>query len=176
MLTKDTLQKLSRGFIRSLSPKRAIAPSVCFRVKIPQDKLDLLVGMRLEDRYYVMSLLGKGGMSLVYKAKDLRTGQVVAVKCLRTQVLGDEMVVKRFEREADVLNRLNHPRIVSFLRIRHQQAWTAVFRDGLPGWHQSRRNSSQTRASGSRQVSRHFSSKSPPLSDMLINTMRSIAI
>lgn len=114
MLTKDTLQKLPRGFRRSLSPKRAIAPSVAFRIKIPQDKLDLLVGMRLEDRYYVMSLLGKGGMSLVYKAKDLKTGQVVAVKCLRTQVLGDEMVVKRFEREADVLNRLNHPRIVSF--------------------------------------------------------------
>ena len=114
MLTKDTLQKLPKGFKRSLAPNRAINPNIGFRVQIPQDKLDLLVGMRLEDRYYVMSLLGKGGMSLVYKAKDLKTGQVVAVKCLRTQVLGDEMVVKRFEREADVLNRLNHPRIVSF--------------------------------------------------------------
>jgi serine/threonine protein kinase len=115
MLTKDTLLKLPKRFERSLSSKHAMLDRrVGFRVRIPQDKLDLLVGMRLEDRYYVMSLLGKGGMSLVYKAKDLKTGEVVAVKCLRTQVLGDEMVVKRFQREADVLNRLNHPRIVSF--------------------------------------------------------------
>lgn len=114
MLTKDTLRKLPKRFKRSLSSKRVIDPKIGFKVRIPQDKLDLLVGMRLEDRYYVMSLLGKGGMSLVYKAKDLKTGEVVAVKCLRTQVLGDEMVVKRFQREADVLNRLNHPRIVSF--------------------------------------------------------------
>lgn len=114
MLTKDTMQFISKGLKRSLSKKRAIDPRTEFRVKIPQDKLDLLVGVTLEDRYYVMSLLGKGGMSLVYKAKDKKTGEVVAVKCLRTQVLGDEMVVKRFQREAEVLNRLNHPRIVQF--------------------------------------------------------------
>ena len=118
MLTKDTLQFLNRGMTRSLSPTRTPVPATgqlpSFKTQIPRDKLDLLVGMTLEDRYYVLSLLGKGGMSLVYKAKDLKTGEVVAVKCLRTQVLGDEMVVKRFKREADVLNRLNHPRIVQF--------------------------------------------------------------
>ena len=52
-------------------------------------------------------------MSLVYKAKDLSTGKVVAVKALRTQGLGDETIVKRFKQEAEVLHRLNHPRIVS---------------------------------------------------------------
>lgn len=118
MLTKDTLRKIYLGFIRSLSPKLARNPEtgelITYQILIPQDKLDLLVGITLEDRYYVLSLLGKGGMSLVYKAKDLKSGEIVAVKCLRTQVLGDEMVVKRFKREADVLNRLNHPRIVTF--------------------------------------------------------------
>lgn len=118
MLTKDTLRFISRGFIRSLSGTIArnseTGELITYQILIPQDKLDLLVGITLEDRYYVLSLLGKGGMSLVYKAKDLKTGEVVAVKCLRTQVLGDEMVVKRFKREADVLNRLNHPRIVTF--------------------------------------------------------------
>lgn len=83
-----------------------------YRVRIPKDKLDLLVGATLENRYYVLSVLGKGGMSLVYKAKDLKTSEIVAVKTLRTQALADEMIVKRFQREAEVLNRLNHPRIV----------------------------------------------------------------
>ncbi|MDZ4832180.1 MAG: protein kinase [Candidatus Melainabacteria bacterium] len=118
MLTKDTRRFVSRGFIRSLSGtvarKSDTGELVTYQILIPQDKLDLLVGITLEDRYYVMSLLGKGGMSLVYKAKDMKTGEIVAVKCLRTQVLGDEMVVKRFKREADVLDRLNHPRIVNF--------------------------------------------------------------
>jgi serine/threonine protein kinase len=118
MLTDDTLKFISRGIKRSLSSKIVKDPTSGelprYRILIPQDKLDLLVGITLEDRYYILSLLGKGGMSLVYKAKDLKTGEVVAVKCLRTQVLGDENVVKRFKREADVLNRLNHPRIVTF--------------------------------------------------------------
>lgn len=116
MLTKYTVPFIRKGIDRSLADERGpltIKPTN-YRVHIPQDKLDLLVGATLEDRYYVLSLLGKGGMSLVYKAKDMKTDEIVAVKCLRTQVLGDENVVKRFKREADVLNRLNHPRIVQF--------------------------------------------------------------
>jgi len=117
-LIKDTLKYLNKGFKRSLSKRGVVnkdtGQSPRYRIQIPKDKLDLLVGITLENRYYVLSLLGKGGMSLVYKAKDLQSGQVVAVKCLRTQVLGDENIVKRFKREADVLDRLNHPRIVQF--------------------------------------------------------------
>ncbi len=86
---------------------------VGYRVRKPKDKRDLLVGTVLKDRYFVLSIIGKGGMSLVYKAKDLSTGKVVAVKALRTQGLGDETIVKRFKQEAEVLHRLNHPRIVS---------------------------------------------------------------
>jgi serine/threonine protein kinase len=52
-------------------------------------------------------------MSVVYRAKTKDTGKVVAVKTLRTQGLTDEMLVKRFQREAELLSRLNHPRIVN---------------------------------------------------------------
>ncbi len=112
MLTKDTMQFLSLRIARRLA--RSASAGLQYQVRIPSDKLDLLVGARLDNRYYVLSLLGKGGMSLVYKAKDLKTGEIVAVKSLRTQVLSDETLVKRFKREADVLQRLNHPRIVQF--------------------------------------------------------------
>ncbi len=118
MLTKDTIQFILGRVSQTLSYSRRLNRRTDeitrYRVQIPDDKLDLLVGMTLDNRYYVLSLLGQGGMSLVYKAKDLKTAEIVAVKCLRTQVLKDEMVVKRFKREADVLNRLNHPRIVQF--------------------------------------------------------------
>ncbi|MBX9670233.1 MAG: serine/threonine protein kinase [Candidatus Obscuribacterales bacterium] len=118
MLTKDTIQFISGRVNQTLSYSRLMnkrnSEITRYRVQVPDDKLDLLTGMTLDNRYYVLSLLGQGGMSLVYKAKDLKTAEIVAVKCLRTQVLKDEMVVKRFKREADVLNRLNHPRIVQF--------------------------------------------------------------
>jgi serine/threonine protein kinase len=84
-----------------------------YRIKIPPDFLDLLVGATLGNRYVVLSVIGRGGMSVVYKAKEMSTGEVVAVKTLRTHSLTDEMVVKRFQREAELLSRLNHPRIVN---------------------------------------------------------------
>jgi serine/threonine protein kinase len=84
-----------------------------YRVFIPPDAKDLLVGCTVADKYYVLSVLGVGGMSLVYKAKTLeKRARVVALKTLRVQGVNDEMLVKRFQREAELLHRLNHPRIV----------------------------------------------------------------
>ncbi len=85
-----------------------------YRIKRKPDALDSLIGITVAERYYVMSLVGQGGMSVVYKAKNLKRTRpaVVAVKTLRTQGLKDESVVKRFQREAELLGSLNHPRIV----------------------------------------------------------------
>ncbi|MBI1271332.1 protein kinase [bacterium] len=110
MLTEETRINLGLPFKKDAFKAGG---HVGYRVRKPRDKRDLLVGTVLKDRYFVLSIIGKGGMSLVYKAKDLSTGKVVAVKALRTQGLGDETIVKRFKQEAEVLHRLNHPRIVS---------------------------------------------------------------
>ncbi|MGD9683316.1 MAG: serine/threonine protein kinase [Candidatus Obscuribacterales bacterium] len=116
MLSKETLKYLSlridRALARGSRSGQPVDP-LCYRVRVPKDKLDLLVGTFLKDRYFVLSILGKGGMSLVYRAKDMHTGKIVALKALRTQGMGDEVLVKRFRLEAEVLHRLNHPRIVS---------------------------------------------------------------
>ncbi|HEY9733195.1 MAG TPA: serine/threonine-protein kinase [Drouetiella sp.] len=84
-----------------------------YRVFIPSDAKDLLVGARVANRYYVLSVLGHGGMSVVYKARIMgKNSRIVALKTLRTQGLNDELIVKRFQREAELLSKLNHPRIV----------------------------------------------------------------
>jgi len=107
-----------RKFDRALEFQASPLPSTDklprYRVRIPRDAKDLLVGMTLAGRYYVLSVLGFGGMSVVYKAKTLGRSKpgIVAVKTLRTLGLNDELVVKRFQREADLLGHLNHPRIV----------------------------------------------------------------
>ena len=83
-----------------------------YRVAMPENAQDLLVGQVLANKYYVLSVLGFGGMSVVYKGKQMAKKRIVAVKTLRVQGLSDERTVKRFQREAELLSHLNHPRIV----------------------------------------------------------------
>src|SRR5262245_32138136 len=59
----------------------------------------------LQDRYRIVSLLGKGGMGAVYEAVDQKFGSTVAIK--ETLVSGDELA-RAFEREARLLNMLRH--------------------------------------------------------------------
>ncbi|HEY1297742.1 MAG TPA: serine/threonine-protein kinase [Chloroflexota bacterium] len=62
----------------------------------------------LANRYLILELVGTGGVSRVYRALDLRTNTLVAVKHLLTHA---PAVHARFEREADLLARLRHPSI-----------------------------------------------------------------
>jgi serine/threonine protein kinase len=72
-----------------------------------------LLGKTLVDRYKVISLLGRGGMSEVFKAEHLMMGRMVAIKAIRMVVGSEyELNLKRFQQEARVISRLKHPNIV----------------------------------------------------------------
>ena len=62
--------------------------------------------------FRVIELLGKGGMASVYKAYQARLGRHVALKVLPQEFLHDDNFAKRFEREARIVARLEHPHIV----------------------------------------------------------------
>jgi serine/threonine protein kinase len=67
------------------------------------------------DRYQINESLGQGGMATVYRAYDTRLEREVAIKLIRTEIFGQtllEQVLKRFEREARALAKLDHPNIV----------------------------------------------------------------
>lgn len=66
----------------------------------------------LNNRYKILSQLGKGGMALVYKAADLSINRVVAIKMIRTDRKLTASALKRFDREAKFLAKLDHPNIV----------------------------------------------------------------
>jgi serine/threonine protein kinase len=61
--------------------------------------------------FKILSLLGKGGMGEVYRARDTRLGRDVAIKILPTEFSRDQERVSRFQREAEVLASLSHPNI-----------------------------------------------------------------
>ncbi|MGN0844549.1 MAG: serine/threonine-protein kinase [Kiritimatiellia bacterium] len=69
-------------------------------------------GMVLEENYKIQSVIGEGGMGIVYLATDLRLGRFVAVKRLRPAHRNDPALRSRFLREARTAARLNSAHIV----------------------------------------------------------------
>jgi hypothetical protein len=71
-------------------------------------------GQRVADRFEIQSRAAEGGMATVYRAHDLSTGEVVALKVLRTNHAEAEDLA-RFEREAHTLADLSHPAVVRYV-------------------------------------------------------------
>lgn len=74
-----------------------------------------LVGEEFAGRYELEQVLGIGGMCVVYRAREMQSSVAVAVKLIRLDRKGSELVSKRFRREARIISRLNHPNIVELL-------------------------------------------------------------
>jgi len=66
---------------------------------------------KLGNRYEVASELGRGGMGVVYRARDPLLNREVAVKVLATTELTTE-IEERFQREAQIVAQMDHPGIV----------------------------------------------------------------
>ena len=71
----------------------------------------------LANRYRLTEQIGMGGMAIVYKAVDLRTGHNVAVKVLRPEYNEDREFISRFQREADAASKMTHHNIVNLLDV-----------------------------------------------------------
>jgi len=74
-------------------------------------------GMVFAERYKLVDYLGQGGMSLVYRAIDIRTGHNVAVKILKSEYNNDSEFLERFQREAHAAGRMSHHNIVNLLDV-----------------------------------------------------------
>jgi serine/threonine protein kinase len=74
-----------------------------------------VVGELFAGRYELEELAGAGGMSSVYRARDLRLNRRVAVKILDDRCSSDPALVSRFSREARAVAQLAHPHIVTIL-------------------------------------------------------------
>ena len=76
-----------------------------------------LVREALGGEYEVLEELGRGGMALVYRARELQLAREVAVKVLPFTFSFDADVVERFQREARTSAQLEHPNIISIYRV-----------------------------------------------------------
>ncbi len=78
----------------------------------PADRERFTPGTMLTGRYRILSLLGKGGMGEVYRAKDARLDRDVAVKVLPEHMAKNPEALTRFQREAKAVAALSHPNIL----------------------------------------------------------------
>ncbi len=78
--------------------------------------------------YLLEKLVGVGGMAVVFRARDERLGRVVALKLLA----GDEVVRKRFIREARAVAAVDHPHIIPVYEA-GERLGALVHRDAFRG-------------------------------------------
>ena len=74
-------------------------------------------GWIIADRYRIVALLGKGGMGEVYRAEDLRLGQVLAMKFLPAALSQDASALARFHSEVRVARQVSHPNVCRMFDI-----------------------------------------------------------
>ncbi|MGV8025602.1 MAG: protein kinase [Anaerolineaceae bacterium] len=92
-----------------------------------------LVGKKLKNRYRIEEFLGRGGMAEVYKVWDTQRGVALAMKVLREDLAEDIVFMRRFEREAHNLTKLQHPNIVRCYGLEQEGRTAFMLMDYIEG-------------------------------------------
>jgi len=88
---------------------------------------------RLKDRYRLVERIGRGGMGLVYRARDETLDRDVAIKfVLPERLIGGEASA-RFLREARAVARLSHPNVMTLYDVDREQAWHYLVLEHIAG-------------------------------------------
>jgi tetratricopeptide (TPR) repeat protein len=106
----DVAMRLER-VRQALAAEEAAATNA--RVRAPTSASAPAAGAKAIGRYELLGELGRGGMGIVYKARDTMLDRVVALKVLPDTLKENPQALKNFLREAKAAAQLNHPGIVT---------------------------------------------------------------
>jgi len=84
--------------------------------RLGQGAHDGLGGKQVEG-FRILRCVGRGGMSVVYRAEDLSTGELVALKMMSYRLIYDARALARFRQEAEILQSLDHENIAHLKRL-----------------------------------------------------------
>ena len=83
--------------------------------------------------YRVLKMVGQGASGVIYQAEDLSLGRLVALKCLRSDLLAKEATVVRFQHEARTASSINHPNICTIYEISEHDGRQFIVMEWLEG-------------------------------------------
>jgi eukaryotic-like serine/threonine-protein kinase len=86
--------------------------------EVLEDDPTSIVGTVLDGQYQIDSMLGKGGMGAVYRARHILLGDKVAIKVLPPEVRNNAEWLRRFRREGQAARRFRHPNSVTVYDLR----------------------------------------------------------
>lgn len=92
-----------------------------------------ITGQTLLNQYHVHGLVGRGGMADVYKVWDSKRGTYLALKLLHENLAHDVVFIRRFSREAQTLNKLQHPNIVRYYGLEQEDMLAFMLMDFVEG-------------------------------------------
>ncbi len=95
--------------------------------------MENLQGRKIKGRYRVDALIGRGGMAEVYKVWDEERADSLAMKVLREDLAQDKVFLRRFEREAQTLAKLQHRSIVRFYGLEQDDLLVFLLMEYIEG-------------------------------------------
>jgi len=98
------------------------APTVMDPTRLPSQ--DELIGQVLNGRYLIQHEIKRGGMGVVYLARDPRLDRTVALKILPGELATDADRMQRFTREAKAASALNHPNVATIYDVGETVGWS----------------------------------------------------
>jgi serine/threonine protein kinase len=120
-------------------PARASAPRTPSAPPLPLSSSDPIGGGRfvpgqiVAERYRIVALAGRGGMGEVYRAEDLRLGQIVAIKFLPDAVSKDASALARFHSEVRIARQVSHPNVCRMFDIGDAEGITFLTMEYVDG-------------------------------------------
>lgn len=100
-------------------PKASNLSAFSANLRLEEDSKPILsspgLGSTIDQRFLLLDHLGRGGMSVVYRARHLVLDRIVAVKLLHPKLINNEETRERFQQEARAASSLDHPNIIKVL-------------------------------------------------------------
>jgi len=93
----------------------------------------MMNGRIIDGRYEIIEEIGRGGMSIVFRAKCLVLNRYVAIKILRPEYRDDAEFIKRFKIEAQSAGSLSHPNIVSVYDVGNEDDMEYIVMEYVEG-------------------------------------------
>ena len=121
--TRGGRPSVTRANDRIADTASLLAPTVAFHAPADGGPAELrrlsASSMAFHDfgEYELLEIIGRGGMGVVYKARQEKLNRIVAVKMIRAGSLANEEDVRRFYSEAQAAGRLNHPNLVTVHQV-----------------------------------------------------------